>query len=77
VTQHGQLVASGIVASCQGVWEVAQLGEEIDGVAQQWGGLVKVKPVARGVMAARHAEAEISDRVWCEEDGHVDVRITG
>jgi hypothetical protein len=63
------------VASCQGTCEVAQLGEKVDGVAQRQGGLVKVKPVARGVVVARHAEAETGDWVWCEEVGHMDLRI--
>jgi hypothetical protein len=67
--------SSGTVASCQSTCEVAQLGEEVDGVAQRRGGLVKAKPVARGVVVARHAEAETGDWVWREEVGHVDLRI--
>jgi hypothetical protein len=54
---------------------VAQLGEEIDGAAQRQGGLVTVKPVARGVVTAQHAVAQTGDQVWHEEDGRADLCI--
>jgi hypothetical protein len=56
---------------------VAQLGEEIDGATQRQGGLVTVKPAARGVMVVRHTEVGTSDWVWHEEDGSVDLHVTG
>jgi hypothetical protein len=62
--------------SFRGTWEVAQLGEEIDGAAQWQGGLVMVKPVARGVVTAQHAVAQTGDLVWHEEDGRADLCIT-